>query len=399
MSTTSRSVIDCRIPRNRLTLICEFIDSVCAILARLYFLRYTKCISCFVRNPEYRLTDKIVELLTTIAEGKVVIERARLLPKQELKLRRQAMIRMTHSSTAIEGNILNVREVEAIADKQPVDAPARDIYEVDNYLKALKYIELVVKEKRLITNTVILKIHRLVTTKTLSDKSSGHYRKYMVYVVRRHADGRQEIIYTAAAANLVPRLIDDLIQWMQRSESARINPVVVAGIVHQQIAAIHPFSDGNGRTARALATLVLYQRDYDFRRLFALEDYYNHDCSAYYTAINVGKNYETRHQDFTTWLEYFVNGFKEEIDQVKHQVLSLSVKKIDTSIDSQIFLDKDQVAILDFLESLGRITVGDVVDILHCPKRTAQLYLQNLKKLKMIVSHGKARATFYKLKT
>lgn len=350
-------------------------------------------------QPDYQLTDKIVELLTTIAEGKAVIERARLLPKQELKLRRQAMIRMTHSSTAIEGNILNVREVEALVNNQKIDAPVRDVYEVENYLKALKYIEQVVKEKKPVTNTVILKIHRLVTTKTLPDKSSGHYRKYMVYVVRRHADGRQEIIYTAADTNLVPRLMDDLIQWIQRSEAAQINPVIVAGIVHQQIAAIHPFADGNGRTARALATLLLYQRGYDFRRLFALEDYYNNDRPAYYAAINIGKDYATRRQDFTSWLQYFVNGFKEEIDQVRHQVVSLSVKKVDTDIQSQVFLDKDQVAILDFLESLGRITVSDVVDILHCPKRTAQLHLQNLKKLKMIVPHGKARATYYTLKT
>lgn len=350
-------------------------------------------------RPEYRLTDKIVELLTTIAEGKAVIERAKLLPKQELKLRRQAMIRMTHSSTAIEGNILNVREVEAVINKQKVDAPARDIYEVDNYLKALKYIEQVVKEKKPISRNVILKIHRLVTTNTLPIESSGKYRKRTVYVVRRHLDGRQKIMYTAPQASDVAQLMDNLIVWIQQSSSKQINPVIVAGIVHQEIAAIHPFADGNGRTARALATLLLYQRGYDFRRLFALEDYYNNDRPAYYAAINIGKDYATRRQDFTPWLKYFVNGFKEEIDQVRHQVVSLSVKKVDIGIQSQVFLDKDQVAILDFLESLDRITVGDVVAILHCPKRTAQLHLQNLKKLKMIVPYGKARATYYKLKT
>ncbi|MDO9399769.1 MAG: Fic family protein, partial [bacterium] len=48
----------------------------------------------------------------------------------------------------------------------------------------------------------------------------------------------------------------------QLSENKDINPVIAAGIVHQEIAAIHPFSDGNGRTARALATLILYQRGY-----------------------------------------------------------------------------------------------------------------------------------------
>src|SRR5258708_7656722 len=133
-------------------------------------------------KPDYKITDKVVQMLTAIAEAKGIVERARLLPKQELNLRRQALIRMTHSSTAIEGNVLNVKEVEAVAANKKVDAPARDIYEVENYLKAIKYIELIVKTKKPITEKVILKIHELVTDKTLKPEASGHYRKGPVYV-------------------------------------------------------------------------------------------------------------------------------------------------------------------------------------------------------------------------
>lgn len=349
-------------------------------------------------NPEYRLTDKIVNMLTVIAEGRAIIERAKLLPKQEVKLRRQALIRMTHSSTSIEGNMLNRREVEAIANMQNVDAPSRDVYEVKNYLQAMNYIDKVVKEKKMLNKNIVLQIHKLVTKNTLRPEVSGYYRKAAVFIVRRYTDGHQEVLYTAADARTVPSLMDDLIDWINSKESIHVNPVLLAGIVHHQIAVIHPFSDGNGRTARALATLILYQRGYDFRRLFALEDYYNQDREAYYRAINVGKNFETRKTDETPWLEYFVNGFKEEIEQVRHQVVSLSVKSIDKGISSQVFLDKAQVTILDFLDTLGKITAQDVVDALRVPMRTAQLHLQKLKKLKIIVQHGKARATYYTLK-
>jgi Fic family protein len=348
-------------------------------------------------QPEYKITDKVIQMLTAIAEAKSIVERARLLPKQELKLRRQALIRMTHSSTAIEGNVLNVREVEAVAANKKVDAPERDIYEVENYLKAIKYIELMVRAKKPITEKVILKIHELVTHKTLKPEASGHYRKGPVYVVRRHLNGKQEVLYTAPDAKKVPELMKNLVAWIQESEKQDISPILVAGVVHQEIAAIHPFNDGNGRTARALATLVLYQRGYDFRRLFALEDYYNTDRPAYYDAISMGKTYETRDRDFTPWLEYFVTGFKEEIDQVKHSVLSLSVKKIDADIDSQIYLDKEQITILDFLDTVGKMAVKDVMDILNCPRRTAQLHLQKLKKLKMIKQVGKGPAAKYVL--
>ena len=168
-------------------------------------------------------------------------------------------------------------------------------------------------------------------------------------------------------------------------------------IVHQEIAAIHPFADGNGRTARALATLVLYQRGYDFRRLFALEDYYNRNRAEYYKVINIGKNYDERRDDFTPWLEYFVRGFKEEIDGVKAQIVSLSKRKVSDTIASQIYLAKDQLQIIDFLEQMGKITVADVMDVLQCPRRTAQLQLQKLKKLSMITQVGKGPSSAYVL--
>jgi len=348
-------------------------------------------------NPQYKITNKIVSLLTAITEAKAVIERAKLLPKHELRLRRQALIRMTHSSTAIEGNMLNTRQVEALLADKKIDAPARDIFEVKNYLNALKYIQQVVGKKQVIDEKTILTIHKLVTADTLPKEQSGFYRKSAVYVVKRRSGFPDEVVYTGPLAEKVPGLMEDLIEWIGESGERDIHPIIVAGIVHQELVAIHPFSDGNGRTARALATFILYDRGYDFRKLFALEDYYNKDRAKYYEAINIGKTYEERKTDFTPWLQYFVEGFKQEIDSVKEKILSLSLKKIDAKIQSRIYLDKDQMQILEFLDQVGKITVQDVVDILHCPKRTAQFHLQKLKKLGTIKLIGKGPSSAYVL--
>src|SRR3989338_4507757 len=344
-------------------------------------------------NPSYKLTDEIVGELTHIAEAKAVIERARLLPQAEIRLRHQALIRMTHSSTAIEGNNLNLRQVEAVYARKKINAPARDIYEVQNYLAALRYIEQTVKKKTAITEKVVLKIHKLVTDKTLRPDESGHWRKHAVYVVRRKWGFPDEIVYTGPDAKKVPGLMADLVKWLKDSE--HINPVIAAGVVHQEIAAIHPFSDGNGRTARALATFVLYARGYDFRRLFALEDYYNKDRTKYSAAINIGKNYEDRRTDFTPWLEYFVRGLKDEIDNVKAKVMALSRRKVDGKLETQIYLNPDQLKILDFMDQMGKITVKDVIDILSIPRRTAQMELQKLKKLKIIKQTGRGPSSAY----
>ncbi|MDO8512480.1 MAG: Fic family protein [bacterium] len=346
-------------------------------------------------NPQYKMTDEIVSLLTEIAEAKAVIERAKILPKQELRLRRQAMVRMAHASTGIEGNELNIHQVEALANHKKIDATARDIYEVENYLNALRYISKVVEKKDSISQKVLLKIHQFVTNKTLSDAQSGHFRTSPVYVVRRRLGMPDDIVYTAPEAKKVVALVGDLIKWIQESKRKEINPVIVAGVVHQEIASIHPFVDGNGRTARALATLVLYERGYDFRRLFALEDFYNEDRPSYYQAINIGKNYEERKTDLTGWLTYFVTGFKKEIDHVRSQVITLGRKGVDVGVESQVYLEPEQIKILDFLEGVGRITVKDVVDILNCPKRTAQFNLLKLKKIKLITQVGRGPTTAY----
>jgi len=346
-------------------------------------------------NPKYKLTDKILQNLTAIAEAKGIIDRAKILPQQELRLRRQAVIRMTHHSTEIEGNKLNLQQVEALYAKKKIDAPDRDIYEVKNYLSALKYIEKMVAENKPITEKVILTIHKLVTNKTLPPQQCGHYRTGSIYVVRRRLGRPQETIYTGPEAKRVPQLMAELTAWLKKSGAKEINPVIAAAIAHLEIAAIHPFTDGNGRTARALATLILYQRGYDFRRLFALEDYYNTDRPTYYRAINLGATYDKRRADLTSWLEYFVEGFKQEIDAVKNKILTLTSRKIDGKIKSQIYLTPEQLQIIDFLDQVGRVSAKDVENILSCPKRTAQLHLQKLKKIKMIKAVGKGKTTMY----
>ena len=346
-------------------------------------------------KSKYELNNKILSNLTAIAEAKGYITRAKILPQQELKLRRQAVIRMTHHSTEIEGNRLNMGQVEALYAKKKVDAPDRDIYEVKNYLNALKYIEKVVAEKKPITENVILKIHKLVTNKTLDSKASGHYRKGPIYVVRRQWGMPQKVLYTGPEAKRVSMLMKNFLAWLEKSEKKEINPIIAAAVAHMEIAAIHPFNDGNGRTARALATLILYKRGYDFRRLFALEDYYNTNRSTYFKAINLGKTYDARQRDITSWLEYFVTGFKKEIDSVKDKILSLSAKSVDGKIKSQIYLSPEQLKIIDFLDQVGRISAKDVEEVLSCPKRTAQLHLQKLKKIKMIKMVGKGKSSLY----
>lgn len=217
-------------------------------------------------------------------------------------------------------------------------------------------------------------------------------------MVTRRGNKIIKINYTGPEAKKVPMLVKDLINWIEKSRKENIRPVIVAAMIHSEIAAIHPFADGNGRTARILATLILYQRGYDFRKLFALEDYYNQDRPAYHKAIHLGKNYQERvKSDTTRWLEYFVRGFNTEMQRVHDLIIPLSLDVKMRGKVGQVYLDKHQIKIIDFMMTMGRITSGDIVDILNIDKRTAQRYINEVLKTKLIRKEGRGPASFYTL--
>jgi Fic family protein len=337
-------------------------------------------------KPAYNITHTIVNNLMNIAEVRQLVSHTSMMPRQEAKLRRQALIRMIHSSTSIEGNRLNKYEVEKVMAGENVNASERDIFEVKNYQKAILYVYNAVTDKKKITTKTIRDIHGLVTKNTLPEDKCGKYRKDRVYVVTRRGGSVVKVKYTGPLAKDVPKLVKGLVDWLEKAKKENICPVLVAGLVHSEIAAIHPFADGNGRTARILATLILYQRGYDFRKLFALEDYYNQDRPSYYKAIHLGKNYAERvRADHTTWIEYFVGGFAYEMNRVHDIIIPLSLdEKMRKKIGGQVYLEKKQIKIVDFMMSMGRFYRSDVESILEVSPATAKRMVKELLETQLI---------------
>lgn len=300
---------------------------------------------------------------------------------------------MVHHSTAIEGNTLNEYEIKKVLRGDQINASDREIYEVKNYKKALDWI--VKKKTAKITDKDVLKIHSLLSKNVIRDERSGKYRKEPVYVVSRTLISR-EIRYTAPDHKVAHKLITELCDWINESRQKELSPVIIAGTAHAEMAAIHPFVDGNGRAARLLATMILYTENYDFRKLFALENYYNTNRPDYYKAIHLGKNYKERKTgDLTKWLEYFMTGFLSEMELVMDKIKPfLYLKKS----DKKIILTKKEMQILDFLQEMNHITSNDVEDILTVTKRTAQRRLVQLVKKGLIKKHGDKKGTKYTLR-
>ena len=339
--------------------------------------------------------------MTEIAEIKAVVERSRVLPLNEAQLRRQAILRMAHTSTSIEGNPLAEFEVGKVLEGKSVRASKKDITEVENYYQALKKLEELVKSggadraKHDITLPEILTLHRIVIKGLVEKSKVGKFRLGDVYVLDDLGGGREMVRFKAPAAKQAAKMIEELLTWLKRSKKEAVHPIIRAGILHLQFVTIHPFTDGNGRVARLLTQLQLYRDGWDFRKILVLEDYYNKDRMSYYNAENraQGKTYQES-MDFTSWLDYFTSGFLVEARKALEQIQSIGYGKVSKKSE-QIFLDRAEIQIMDFLTTTGRITSLDVVDILKLTKRSAQLKLKELVNKKLIKPQGKGPSTYY----
>jgi Fic family protein len=342
-------------------------------------------------KPNFRYTNKIVNNLVKISAAREIILNSPFIPKWEVTLRREAIIRKAHSSTAIEGNRLSLEQVSDLAHGREVMASRKDKQEVLNYLDALENLGKLTDGKK-ITENNILSIHRMLTKETLENNSDcGKYRSRYVVVGERLTG---EIIFRPPVNKDVPKFMKTLVEWLNSEMAKELDSVIEAGIAHYEFVRIHPFVDGNGRTARVLATLILYLRGFDAKQFFCLDDYYDSDRQAYYRALQ-SVNQETL--DLTIWLEYFVEGVNISIDAAKERVIRLSSERLRKTKRGQIALTERQMGIIEFINQNGRITNKDIREMLKISDRAALKEIRKLIDLKVIKTKGRGRSLGYVL--
>lgn len=342
-------------------------------------------------KPNFRYTNKIVSNLIKISTAREIILNSPFIPKWEVTLRREAIIRKAHSSTAIEGNRLSLEQVSDLAYGREVTASRKDKQEVLNYLGVLENLGKLTDGK-IITENNILSIHRMLTKETLENNSDcGRYRNRYVVIGNRLTG---EIIFRPPANKDVPDFMKHLIGWLNSEVVKELDSVVEAGIAHYEFVRIHPFIDGNGRTARVLATLILYLRGFDAKQFFCLDDYYDSDRKAYYKAL---QSVDQKTLDLTIWLEYFVEGFNISIGTLKERVIRLSSERLRKTRRGQIALTERQMKIIEFINQNGRITNKDVREMLRISDRAALKEIRKLLDLKVIKTEGKGRSLGYVL--
>ena len=201
-----------------------------------------------------------------------------------------------------------------------------------------------------------------------------------------------EVFFRPPSNEDVPGLVRALIEWLNSTDVETIDPIIEAGIAHYEFVRIHPFVDGNGRTARVLATLILYLRGFDTKQFFCLDDYYDSDRPAYYRAL---QNIDQNTLDLTNWLEYFVEGVNVSTDAVKERIFRLSSERLRRTKRGQIAITERQMRIVERINQNEKITVGDVSKEFKISRQAALKEMNKLVNLKVIGLKGKGRGAYY----
>lgn len=347
---------------------------------------------------KFSFTPQIVKDLQAIERVKEMIHLTVLPPAYAEKLRRQAHIRSTHFSTLIEGNRLTLNETELVIQQGKLfPGRERDVKEVEHYYQALQQVEKWAEGGLQITEERIRKLHALLF---LGKRTKPSPYRDGQNVIR---DASGNIVYMPPEASDVVKLMKELVDWIKTSQKDYAAPVI-AGIAHYQFVTIHPFYDGNGRSARMLATWILYRGGYDLGKFYALEEFYADDLDNYYKALITHPHhnyYFGRHEaDITSWVEYFIHGMAVVFEKLSNEISSRDSTRDQTpellrQLDTRarrvlgLFADKASISSTDVANALG-ISARQARDLLS--QWVAQGWLIMLDSSKRGRKYGLAKA-------
>jgi len=340
-----------------------------------------------VFNPKYTITNKLLGNIKRTAE--IITDlNSRSFPRVVLvEMEKRAREISAFSSTSIEGNPLPLTDVKRILKNRPENIRDSE-KEVLNYNKALIELDGLIKMKKIAINIgLIIKIQKIVTDGLIEKYRCGHIRQESVFV---NDPKTRKTIYWPPDHEEVPKLLEELFDYL-RVNSKTIDPLILAGIFHKQFVVLHPFVDGNGRTARLAVKVLLAKMGLNTFNLFSFENYYNRNVGRYFSEVGLAGNYYDIKDriDFTSWLEYFTDGIIDELLRVK--------KELEKEI---IFPDikEHHKIILGHIKEKGYITDKDYSLLIKRAKPTRNLDFNKLIDLGLIVRIGKGKATYYKLK-
>ena len=294
------------------------------------------------------LTNGILKRISEIDENRFSLSTIELPAVTKNRLRKNSKKKSSYASNKIEGNPLTEQQANEAIDSDPHKHFLKPEQEVRNYFLALNFLEEKLKKKEHLSKDMILKVQAIVEKGASKEKIGlrGPMPPGVLFAVYDSETGVPE--YIPPEYTDIPVLLDELVEYVNTTDD---HPLIIAAIVHYQLVTIHPFEDGNGRTARLMSGYILDYYGYGFNGIGSLEEYFAYDPDEYYSSLQMGLPalyYSGR--DNPTHPEIWINYFLKMMVLYSKKVYELSkASEEDELAGSFSYLNTKEKEFLAFL--------------------------------------------------
>ena len=294
------------------------------------------------------LNNEILKYITEIDKNRYKLSTVKLTRTVVNKLRKNSKKKSSYASTKIEGNPLSQKQVDEVIENDERKHYLKPEQEVRNYFLALNYLEEKAKKKEKFSKKLILDVQKFVEKGASKEKIGlrGQMPPGILFAVYDSQSGNPDYIPPEYVD--IPELLEELADYVNTTDD---HPLIVAAVVHYQLVTIHPFEDGNGRTARLLSGYILDINGYGFNGIGSLEEYFAYDVEEYYDSIQMGLPalyYSGR--DNPPHPEIWINYFLRMVLLYSSKVCELSESESGEEIDGSLsYLKSREKELLLFL--------------------------------------------------
>lgn len=294
------------------------------------------------------LTNEILNYITEIDKNKYHVSSVKLSKTVANKLRKNSKKKSSYASNKIEGNPLSEKQVDEAIESDEHRHFLKPEQEVRNYFLALNFLEEKARKKEKFSKELILAVQRLVEKGASKEKIGlrGPMPPGVLFAVYDSKSGIPDYIPPEYCD--IPKLLDELVEYVNSTDD---HPLIVAAIVHYQLVTIHPFEDGNGRTARLLSGYIMDINGYGFNGIGSLEEYFAYDIDEYYDSIQMGLPalyYSGRENP--PHPEIWINYFLRMVQLYSNKVYDLQLNSCEEDIAGSLsFLKNKEKELLVFL--------------------------------------------------
>jgi len=299
-------------------------------------------------------------------------------------LKRIAIIESTESSNRLEGIITDHSRVRALAlmDTTPKN---RTEQEIAGYKDALNLIHEDWNSIDFSTSN-IKRIHNLMYR--YLPYEGGLWKKKQNYIIEELTDGSRRLRFKPTLPRYTPKAMEDLVDGYDDTVRGQKEPLVIIPLVVFDFLCIHPFLDGNGRVARLLTLLLLYQEGYNVGKFISLERIFEDSKESYYETLEASsQDWSQGKHDIMPWLRYFWGVMLKAYEEFEERVGTITT----------VWGSKKEMIIITIKHKIGHFSISEIHD--SCPGISREMVrhvVKELKDQKMIVALGRGRSAKWK---